>query len=315
MPTIEFRTYHEKSYQLFRPVAAKEFMPEWWKKMKIRVDHRGRLTQTIRSCPSMQDWLTMGYYIVATEDIPVRNGSTWDWPDESEEFGTPEWFEQHSASHPKAQLADYISYMGDDAPVHDAFKVSSYWNMKTPPGYSVLFLDPFLFQNRFFACWQGVIDTDKFNVNLDNAQIIFYPKVKHSFWIEAGTPLVQVFPFKRDEWTSTYFLQDADDWYNKYGIDEDSMQKWQRKMKLVDEETGLPTQKLNIGGYRSAKIWQPKSRMYNKVEEGENPPPECPMHKPEQSEEVQLEMDFNDVQRSHTDLNWDGSISKKIDRE
>ena len=60
MPTIEFRTFNKESYANTRPVAAREYLPEWWKQSKIRVDHRGRHVQTIRSCPSMQDWLTMG---------------------------------------------------------------------------------------------------------------------------------------------------------------------------------------------------------------------------------------------------------------
>lgn len=309
MPTIEFRTFDEKSFQLFRPVAAREYLPEWWKKSKIRVDHRGHHTQTIRSCPSMQDWLTMGYYIVATDDVPVRNGKHWNWPDGSEQFQVVENKSMVSQSHPAGQLYDSIEYMGNDGPVKDAFKISSYWNMKTPEGYSVLFLDPFLFQNKYFACWQGVIDTDGFNINLDNAQIIFYPKVDHSFVIPKGTPMVQIFPFKREEWESTFFLGESKDWYDKHAIHEDSMQKWQRELKLVDGE-GIPNEKLNIGGYRNAKIWKPKSKLFKKPEEVEIPP-ECPMHKAEE----QIEMDFNDVQRSHTDLNWDGSESKKIDRD
>ena len=157
MPTIEFRTFSKKAYAELRPVAAKEFQPEWWKKQKVRVDHRGRMAQTIRSCPSMQDWLTMGYYIVGDEDIPVMNGTNWDWPDGSEEFKT--LGQMNSQSHPSAQLQDSIEYMGSDAPVKDAFKISSQWNMTTPEGYSVLFLDPFMFSNNYFACWQGVIDT------------------------------------------------------------------------------------------------------------------------------------------------------------
>ena len=98
----------------------------------------------------MNDWLTMGYYIVATQDIPVRNGLHWDWPDGGERFQTPESHDQFSSSHPSSQLVDTISYLGDDAPVKDAFKISSPWNMKTPEGYSVLFLDPFMFTNKFF---------------------------------------------------------------------------------------------------------------------------------------------------------------------
>ena len=113
--------------------------------------------------------------------------------DGGERFQTPESHDQFSSSHPSSQLVDTISYLGDDAPVKDAFKISSPWNMKTPEGYSVLFLDPFMFTNKFFACWQGVIDTDEFNVNLDNAQIIFYPLVDHSFvipeWNSTGTDI------------------------------------------------------------------------------------------------------------------------------
>ena len=101
MPTIEFRTYNKPSFEMFRPVAAKSMQPEWWKKQKIRVDHRGRVAQTIRSCPSMQDWLTMGYYIVSSVDIPIRNGLDWNWPS-GERFTTDEEIPVHSRSHPSA---------------------------------------------------------------------------------------------------------------------------------------------------------------------------------------------------------------------
>ena len=46
MPTIEFRTFNKESYANLRPVAAREMQPEWWKKQKVRVDHRGRMAQT-----------------------------------------------------------------------------------------------------------------------------------------------------------------------------------------------------------------------------------------------------------------------------
>ena len=70
-------------------------------------------------------------------------------------------------------MGNAFEYMGDDGPVKDAFKMRNPWNIVTPPGYSTLYLDPFLFQNKFFATWQGIIDTDTFNSNMDNAQIIF----------------------------------------------------------------------------------------------------------------------------------------------
>ena len=59
--------------------------------------------------------------------------------------------------------------------------------MITPEGYSVLFLDPFMFSNKYCMLEGEAIDSDHFNINMDNAQIIFYPKVNHSFTTEGGT--------------------------------------------------------------------------------------------------------------------------------
>ena len=129
--------------------------------------------------------------------------------------------------------------------------------------------------------------------NFHNLYVRFTSCFAYSFTIEAGTPLVQIFPFKREEWASTYYYQDAEAWHGQHAIHPDSMQKWQRELKLVDDETGLPNDQLNIGGYRSAKIWKPKSRLYGKpTDGGETPPPECPAHQ-----------SFKDKQRELTDLN------------
>ena len=95
---------------------------------------------------------------------------------------------------------------------------------------------------------------------------------------------------------------ESKDWFNSHGISEQSMQKWQRKQGLTDSSGNNVSveDRLNIGGYRKGGYHTNKANLYK---EGENPPPECPMHK---KEEVQLEMDFKEKQRSLTDLNWDG---------
>ena len=41
-----------------------------------------------------------------------------------------------------------FEYLGGDNPVRDAFKMRSAWNIKTPPGYSCFYVDPFLHQNK-----------------------------------------------------------------------------------------------------------------------------------------------------------------------
>ena len=197
MPTIDFTTFNEESLRDWKPVLAKSLSPDWWKKMKVFQHDRGQRIQTIRACPAMDDWLKSGWYILANRDMEVvfDNGKTY-----TQEFGKEVSQSQASPSHPAAQFAHSFSYLGEEGPIKDAFKMRNAWNIITPKGYSCFYLDPFLFQNNHFATWQGVIDTDDFNINQDNSQIIFYPKVSHSFVIPKGTPLVQVIPFKRDDW-------------------------------------------------------------------------------------------------------------------
>ena len=205
MPTIDFTTFNEESLRDWKPVLAKSCSPDWWKKMKVFQHDRGKRIQTIRACPAMDDWLKSGWYILANRDmeVVVQNGYTYtqEHPYTNEKYDEVKGKRQSMASpsHPAQQFGHSFSYLGEDGPVKDAFKMRNAWNIITPPGYSCFYLDPFLFQNNHFATWQGVIDTDDFNVNQDNSQIIFYPKVDYSFVIPEGTPLVQIIPFKREE--------------------------------------------------------------------------------------------------------------------
>ena len=309
MPTIDFRTFDGSAFENFRPVLAKNYHPEWWKKAKVKVHHRGQTVQTLRSCPAMDDYLKLGWYIIATQDIPVMNGHDWNFPEENEIFVTSPNSPIRSPSHGSSQFEDIFEYMGEDCPVKDAFKISQRWNITTPEGYSTFFIDPFLFQNQYFAVWQGIIDTDNFNMNMDNAQIIFYPKVNHSFIIPAGQPICQFVPYKREEYHATYTYAESNEWYQTHGIHDRSMQKWQMEgghMK-IDPATGeyiqrKASEKLNIGGYRNAKIKTNKAKLFSE----DTPPPECPMHKKEE----QMEFDFKVEQKKRTELNWDGDDEK-----
>ena len=216
MPTIDFTTFNEDTLRNFKPVMAKKIQPDWWKKMKVFQAVRGRRTQTIRACPAMHDWTNSGWYLLANRDIEVLCGSD-RMALSNENFTTKDTTKKNyeSPTHPSDQFDNAFDYLKDDefGHVKDAFKMRNPWNIITPPGYSTYYVDPFLFQNKFFAVWQGIIDTDKFNVNQDNSQIIFYPRVNESFTIKKGTPLCQVIPFKREEWVATYQLKDSKIWH------------------------------------------------------------------------------------------------------
>tara|TARA_Y100000114_G_scaffold121014_1_gene116082 strand:- start:1178 stop:2023 length:846 start_codon:yes stop_codon:yes gene_type:complete len=275
MPTIDFITFNEDSLRDFKPVLAKSMMPDWWKKMKVNQAIRGKFTQTIRACPAMHDWTKSGWYIVSNRDMRVLVGHDREAGKNSTNYLTQD--EQNhgynSPSHPSDQVDNAFEYLGGDNPVRDAFKMRSAWNIKTPPGYSCLYLDPFLHQNKFFSTWHGIIDTDTFNVNYDNAQIIFYPKVEHSFTIPAGTPLVQVIPFKREEWVASYQLGDAKSWHENR-----SQHTSHGGLPTMDEmgRTKYDDMKKDgkMGAYRLEGYWQEKGQFFKENE----PPPECPFH-------------------------------------
>lgn len=279
MPTIEFNTYNEQTLKDVKPVLAKSVSPDWWKQMKFSEYNRGNLITTIRACPAMDDWLKSGWYVLANRDIEVIMYDGQSVTKETLESGERHGPRIVSPSHPSNQALGSFEYLGKNAPVKDAFKMRNPWNVKTPPGYSCFYLDPFLFQNEYFATWQGIIDTDKFNTNQDNSQIIFYPKVNHSFIIKKGTPMCQIIPYKRDTWTATYQLRSTKNWFNNESVhtmtDENrSITDLNRLTKYNDQNKSFN----KMGPYRNEGYWKEKGQFYSE----DNPPPECPFHRPEE---------------------------------
>jgi hypothetical protein len=289
MPTIEFHTYNRETIKNFKPILASKVIPDWWKQMKAAQYVSEAKQHTIRVCPAMQDWLTMGYYLVANRDLVVICGKGKDDNDSVKYTVNDEKdSEYNSATHPNIQFGNVFNFMGEgNGPIRDAFKMKNPWNIKTPDGYSCFYLDPFLHQNKFFSTWPGIIDTDRFNKNEDNSQIIFYPKVDYSFVIKEGTPLVQIIPFRREEWVSSLQLRDKKSYFDNLSEitnpdkDVDKQGMAQHKRDNPDND------KFKAGPYRSLGYWKDKTKMFGDVKE-------CPFHqKEEESSETQLEFDFD----------------------
>lgn len=330
MPTIEFTSYNPNTIKHSRPILASKVQPEWWKRMKINEIVRGDKQQTIRACPAMQDWLTMGYYLVAEADVVVQVGQDFD-DDGGTQASAWSYTEAKigSSSHPDTQMANAVEPEKQQGlPVKDAFKFRNPWNIKTPDGYSTLYLDPFLHQNHYFSVWPGIIDTDKFNLNMDNAQIIFYPKVNHSFVIKKGTPLVQIIPFRREEWASSAqiktpqsFIDNLSDVTSPHSskhatslhLDYAEVNQKRGKGKKMDVRSDANTSKKSVqaaiqesnllddgglGPYRKLGMHVSKSKFYSNNDNQLEIPPECPMHDSTPSEEVQLELDFGETDAS-----------------
>jgi len=178
------------------PQPASHFIPETYKKLE-RHTRNNVHEPTLKTCIPFLDSLTAGYIIPFDQDYvvdPVENDFTVTPANRDvTDFGF----------HNKAQLPEQWRKSAGE----NAGKFINKWLIKTPPGYSCLFIQPL---NRMEERWQiysGVVDTDVY-INEINFPFILHKRDKQ-FIIKKGEPLIQVIPFKRESWKkwSGFYLE------------------------------------------------------------------------------------------------------------
>ena len=150
----------------------------------------GQKNVTVKWCNPFGDALGAGYFLVLENDVQVTitdGQQEWVW------FrGGADFIGQHS----KEQISPELIPKGYSP---QPWKFVNQWGIKTPPGYSVLFTHPMNRTELPFLTLSGVVDTDDYN------QPVNFPFVLRADFegiIEAGTPIAQVVPFKRESWTA-----------------------------------------------------------------------------------------------------------------
>jgi len=189
-----------------RPKPSKTYIPQWFKDMPINIPKINGLGSdaTAKKCMPFLDSLTSGYTQELPCDIyfdcnteesnPVIN---YKWYGGIRPVGTRE--EGNMASNSMPHFDGYYK---------TEFHWNTFWEPKTPPGYSTLYFHP---ANRFdlpFITHNGIIDTDKWPIN---GPIPFVIKKGFSGLIPAGTPIYQMIFIKRENWNS-----DASEYDEKY---------------------------------------------------------------------------------------------------
>ncbi len=144
--------------------------------------------QLLKHCIPFLDSLTAGYIIPFDQDYVID-------PVEDDFSISPANREQNDYGfHNRSQLPkEWQEKSGENAG-----KFHNKWLIKTPPGYSCLFLKPMNRLEDRFEIISGIVDTDTYT-NLINFPFILHKRDKQ-FLIEKGSPMVQVIPFKRESW-------------------------------------------------------------------------------------------------------------------
>jgi len=202
------------------PEPASKNIPHWYKdavsyldgnkkskksQVKIRKGLESLETNgTIKKCVPVFDSMTAGYILKVPGNIEVfktqtKNGYamafSWDQMAPIE-------------THPLSQAQDY--------PHNNIHKVGlpkfiNPWIIRTDPGYSCLFLPP-MHRDAKFSILPAIVDTDTFDFAINFPFTLTDPDFEGT--IEGGTPMVQVIPFKRDEFI--HEIYDAYDYVQKY---------------------------------------------------------------------------------------------------
>lgn len=183
----------------YYPKPASNFIPTWYEESKSYVNDEkipptaGGTNATIKRCMPIFDSMVSGYIIptvvdiwvkqVFVEDNSEKKQPRYEWPS----FDAIEF-------HPIIQAPDYPNNTGHTVAYP---KWINPWSIKTPPGYSTFFIQP-LHRKSNFTIIPGVVDTDKYNPAVNFPFVL--NDINFEGLIPAGTPMVQVIPFKRDSW-------------------------------------------------------------------------------------------------------------------
>lgn len=166
-----------------KPRPSVTFIPKWFKNMSNVNDG----IMSVKKCIPFIDAYSSGYMIPLTADV------TWNKNDNKV---LTQAIVSINSDHHKSQVSGIdIGESFDEQP----HKWINNWQIKTPRGYSVLFVHPLNRDDLPFRSFSGVVDCDKHPVPVN---FPFVMKKDFEGTIPAGTPIIQLIPFKRETWIS-----------------------------------------------------------------------------------------------------------------
>jgi len=158
---------------------------------------------TWKACPAIMDAFSTGYVLKTPCDIKFFKNSSGKIDVEVSETRYKDFVGKRPPmdqfQHPLGYYKDHFSWQPD-------------WGLEVPEGYSCLYLTP---MNRFdlpFLNTTGVIDNDKVHLS---GTFPFFVTEGYEGTIPAGTPYMQIIPFKRENWNSEIEILSQKDIYDK----------------------------------------------------------------------------------------------------
>ena len=188
------------------PIPTKVNIPEWYKKLE-----HSRHNKTVKGCIPFLETLTSGYLLKIPVDHVLEFNMHQDNDgkpivrfytslDGNNSFILNEANINRPTTHSPTQM-EGSPHLKKNAN-KDFPKINNPWVIKTPPGYSCLFLPPLNNTTQdYFEIIPGIVHTDKYDNFINFPLVVNGEKYKSiNMEIKKGLPYVQVIPFKREDW-------------------------------------------------------------------------------------------------------------------
>jgi hypothetical protein len=200
---IEFNLlYNIPSKYIIPPIPAKKATPEWLKNIPTQYNS----IDTVKKCIPFIDAITVGYILLNHIDIVVTMAA-------DGSIRLPFHNDEHKhVLEAFPPIETHASAQAKNSPF-ESFTILKYmspWYIKTPKDYSLLFVPLINRIESSIIPLSGLVDTDSFK-NVVNIPFIHtaFEKPGDTIIIPAGTPICQIVPIRRDDWSTKVTLLDA----------------------------------------------------------------------------------------------------------
>jgi hypothetical protein len=192
---------------------------------KIRADWMRKQDKfKFTSCPGIYDFASMGYMLTSYVDFYIKANSAgvaivYKNP------AVPIWMKEVRLDH---KLVDGMINFQNVPP--NVLKIPLPWSISTKPGWSLMYLPPIMHSGSLMedlCFYPGVIDSDKYF----HANFVFSVKNECEVFVPAGTPLVQIVPFKREKITATCTrATEKEQGFHKFSFPRINVQYYRKKL-------------------------------------------------------------------------------------
>ena len=184
---LEYENMPGTTKETIKPMI--EVVPQWYKESQRWLNGVDNGTPGVKQCVPFLDALTTGYYMALAQDLYVE---------QTPEGPSVRWAGMPAPvnNRPPGQTGRMPAPSGYSLE-HTIFQTQA--AVKLPDGYSAIFTHPLNRYDLPFITLSGVVD-GPFVVHGGN--IPFHIKDGFEGVIPKGTPIIQIIPFKRENWES-----------------------------------------------------------------------------------------------------------------